>query len=111
MTRYCFALDLVDDAAMIAAYEKWHAPGGVWPEVVADLRAQGVTDMEIWRAHDRMMMIIEAGDDFPRARPDAPRVEEWQALMGKFQKPLKQSPPGEKWAPMKRVFSIAEQDG
>ena len=29
--RLCFALDLVDDAAKIAEYERFHDPGGVWP--------------------------------------------------------------------------------
>lgn len=108
--RFCFALDLVDDAALIADYERWHAPGGVWPEVLADLRAQGVEDMEIWRVGTRMMMIIEASEDFPRARREEPRVAEWEALMGRFQQPLPQAAPGQKWLPMSRVFRIEDHD-
>lgn len=44
--RICFALDLVDDAELIAAYEAAHAPGAVWPEVVEGIRAAGYEAME-----------------------------------------------------------------
>jgi hypothetical protein len=36
--RLCLALDLKDDAAAIAEYERMHQPGNVWPEVIADIR-------------------------------------------------------------------------
>ena len=55
--RLCFALDLVNDAAKIAEYERFHAPGGVWPQIVDDIHAQGIEGMEIWRTGDRMVMI------------------------------------------------------
>ena len=63
--RLCFALDLVNDAAKIAEYERFHAPGGVWPEIVDDIRAQGIEGMEIWRTGDRMVMIATVADDIP----------------------------------------------
>ncbi|MEY4706463.1 MAG: hypothetical protein RJB58_186, partial [Pseudomonadota bacterium] len=53
--RLCFALDLVDDAARIAEYEAFHAPGGVWPQIVDDIGAQGIEGMEIWRTGTRMV--------------------------------------------------------
>ena len=108
--RFCFALDLVDDAALIAAYEDWHAPGGVPPEVLADIRAQGVAEMEIWRAGDRLLMVVTAGEDFPRDRPPEPLVAEWEASMSRFQKPLPVALPGQKWAPMTRIFALGEHD-
>src|SRR5476651_2447144 len=64
----CFALDLVNDAAKIAEYEQFHRPGGVWPEIVDDIHAQGIEGMEIWRSGDRMVMIATVADDYPRAR-------------------------------------------
>lgn len=106
--RLCFALDLVDDAAMIAEYEAWHAPGGVWPEIIADIRASGVLDMEIWRTGTRMFMLMTVSEDYPRARPPQPREPEWQKLMWKFQKPLPMAAAGEKWIEMKRIFSLEE---
>lgn len=106
LRRFCFALDLVEDAALIAAYEKRHAPGGVWPEVLADIRAQGVLQMEIWRVDARMVMIVEATEDFPRPRPAEPRVAAWEDLMSRFQRPLPGAEPGRKWLPMTRIFAL-----
>src|SRR6478752_8405665 len=63
--RLCFALDLVNDPAKIAEYEQFHAPGGVWPEIVDDIAAQGIEGMEIWRTGDRMVMIATVADDYP----------------------------------------------
>lgn len=107
--RLCFALDLVDDAALITEYEAWHAPGAVWPEITADILAAGILDMEIWRTGDRMMMILTVTNDYPRFRTPEPREPAWQALMSKFQKPLPHAAPGEKWLEMNRIFSLAEQ--
>lgn len=108
LRRYCFALDLVEDAALIAAYEQRHAPGGVWPEVLADIRAQGVAQMEIWRVGVHMVMIVEAAEDFPRPRPPAPRVLEWEDLMSRFQRLPAEGEPGPKWRPMTRIFALDE---
>lgn len=108
--RFCFALDLVDDAELIAAYEAWHAPGKVWSAVVADIRAQGVTEMEIWRVGDRLMMIVTAAEDFPRSQSTEPAVAEWEQRMSRFQQPLRHAQPGQKWAPMARIFALSEQE-
>jgi L-rhamnose mutarotase len=106
--RLCFALDLVGDAALIAEYEAYHASGRVWPEVVRDIRAAGIFAMEIWRTGDRLFMIMEVADDYPRARPAEPREAEWQRLMWRFQKPLPNAAPGEKWVEMTRIFDLSE---
>ena len=107
--RLCFALDLVDDAALIADYEARHAPGAVWPAVVADIRARGFERMEIWRSGDRMRMIAEVAHDFPRPAEEPPETAEWEALMWRFQKALPHAGDGEKWLPMTRIFSLDEQ--
>lgn len=107
--RVCFALDLVDDAALIAEYEARHAPGAVWPAVAAHIRAQGVEAMEIWRTGDRMVMIAEVAPDYPRAVPEPPENAEWEALMWRFQRPLPHAAKGEKWLSMTRIFALDEQ--
>lgn len=109
MTRRCFALDLLDDPALIAEYEQRHAPGAVWPEVIAHIRATGVESMEIWRAGDRLFMTAEVADDYPRAIAIPAETERWEELMWRFQRPLKMAAEGEKWVPMKRIFSLSEQ--
>ncbi|MDH7973917.1 L-rhamnose mutarotase [Sphingomonas sp. AR_OL41] len=107
--RLCFALDLVEDADLIARYEAHHAPGAVWPEVLADIRDSGVVDMEIWRTGTRMFMIATVAADYPRDRAPAARDVEWQQLMWTFQRPLPHAAPGEKWTEMKRIFSLSEE--
>lgn len=106
--RLCFALDLVDDAALIAEYEARHAPGAVWPAVLAYIEAQGVETMEIWRTGDRMVMIAEVADDYPRAVEEPAEIADWEALMWRFQRALPHAAPGEKWVPMQRIFTLGE---
>jgi L-rhamnose mutarotase len=109
--RLCFVLDLVDDPALIAEYEKHHAPGRVWPAIVDDIHAQGIEGMEIWRSGDRMVMIATVADDFPRPRTVPPEYDRWEELMWRFQKALPHAAPGQKWVPMARIFDLAEQRG
>ncbi len=109
--RLCFALDLVNDAAKIAEYERFHRPGGVWPGIVDDIHAQGIEGMEIWRSGDRMMMIATVADDYPRARDIPAQYDEWESLMWTFQKALPHASPGQKWVPMSCIFALAEQKG
>ncbi len=109
--RLCFALDLLDDADLIAEYERAHAAGAVWPEVTAGIRAKGFEAMEIWRSGDRLFMIAEVADDFPRAIDGALAEVDarWEAAMGRFQKALPHAAPGEKWLAMTRIYALDEQ--
>ena len=107
----CFVLDLVDDPALIAEYEKYHRPGGVWPVIVDDIHAQGIEGMEIWRSGDRMVMLATVADDYPRPRAVPPEYEAWENLMWRFQKALPHGAPGQKWVPMERIFDLAAQKG
>lgn len=107
--RFCYALDLIDDAALIAEYEARHAPGSAWPEVVAHIRAQGAEHMEIWRAADRLMMIVEATADYPKPIAAPPEIDRWERLMWRFQRPLPFAPTGEKWVRMTQIFDLDAQ--
>lgn len=121
--RYCLALDLQNDPAMIAEYEAWHR--NVWPEIKASILDSGITEMEIWRLEDRLFMIMETGPDFSFGKKavmdaDNPAVQRWEELMWKYQiviKPLegarpkdKQDEPAgvptEKWRLMERIFVL-----
>src|SRR5439155_20567001 len=59
---YGMALDLRDDAALIARYKKEHAQA--WPAVLARLREIGVTEMKIFLLGRRMFMYCETRDGF-----------------------------------------------
>jgi L-rhamnose mutarotase len=109
--RLYYALDLKDDPALIAEYERWHRPENIWPDIVDSIRAAGVRDLEIFRAGNRLVMVMDVPEDFlpaAKAAADAtdPRVQAWEALMWQFQQPLPFAKPGEKWMSMTRMFSL-----
>ncbi|MFY8128134.1 MAG: L-rhamnose mutarotase [Chitinophagaceae bacterium] len=109
MARYCLALDLIDDAALIAEYEYWHK--NVWPEIIASIKDAGITNMEIYRTGNRLFMIMETNEHFDSAKKAAadnanPKVQEWEKLMWKFQQPLPWAKEGEKWILMDKIFNL-----
>ena len=111
MPRLYFALDLKDDAALIAEYERWHRPEYIWPEVLAGLSTAGVTELEIFRCGNRLVMVMDAPPGFAGADPAAPaigRAAQWEELMWQFQQSLPFAEPGQKWVPMQRIFSLTE---
>jgi L-rhamnose mutarotase len=107
--RYCLTLDLKDDPQLIAEYRRYHEK--VWPEIIASLRESGIEDAEIYLLGTRMFMILEVSDSFSwegktQADQENPKVREWEELMWRFQRPLPQAKPGEKWLPMERIFKL-----
>jgi len=110
--RYCLALDLVNDAALIAEYEKWHAD--VWPEIIKSISSSGIEQMEIYRAGNRLCMIMEVNEQFSfeakgKADQANEKVQKWETLMWTFQQPLPFAKPGEKWIQMDQIFNLKEQ--
>ncbi len=109
MKRYCLALDLKPDPALIAEYEAHHR--AVWPEILDSIRAAGIEHLEIYRVGNRLFMVIEADDNFSfeqKAALDAanPKVQEWEMLMWRYQQALPNARPGEKWMVMERIFEM-----
>ena len=107
--RYCLALDLQDDPQLIAEYQRHHEH--VWPEITQSIRDSGIEDMEIYLLGTRLFMIMEVSERFSfDAKSEAdrgnPKVQEWERLMWKFQRPLPQAKPGEKWILMERIFKL-----
>ena len=110
MTRYCLALDLKDDPALMAAYEQYHA--SVWPEIIASIKEADIKALEIYRVANRLFMILEAGDEFSlekKAAMDAKNeiVVQWEQLMWEYQQALPTAKPGEKWMLMQKIFSLS----
>lgn len=111
MKRYCLTLDLKDDAQLIAEYEAYHRE--VWPEIKKSILDSGITDMEIYRFDNRLFMIMETNNSFSferKAEMDNAnkKVQEWETLMWKFQQPLKNAKPGEKWVLMEEIFKLVQ---
>jgi len=109
MKRYCLALDLKEDTALIAEYEAYHQ--NVWPEIIKSIQDSGIQSLEIYRVANRLFMILETEDDFSFEQKNAldaanPRVQQWEELMWKYQQALPGARPGEKWVLMEQIFSL-----
>lgn len=109
MPKYCLTLDLKDDPALIAEYERYHR--AIWPEIRKSILDSGITGMEIYRFDTRLFMIMEVDNSFSferKAQMDAANstVQDWEALMWHYQQPLKNAPKGEKWMLMNKIFEL-----
>ena len=107
--RYCLALDLKPDPALIEEYEGHHQK--VWPEIIESITESGIRHMEIYRVENRLFMIMEVDENFSfekKERMDESNitVQEWEDLMWHYQKALPGSQPGEKWMLMKKIFEV-----
>jgi|SRR6266849_6382569 len=107
--RYCLTLDLKDDPNLIAEYKRYHEK--IWPEITRSIRDAGIRGLEIYLRGTRMFMVLEVDESFSFEAKGAadrknPKVQEWENLMWKFQKPLPDAQPGEKWLLMERIFSL-----
>jgi len=109
MKRHCLALDLKNDPVLIAEYEAYHKE--IWPEIKKSILDSGIVNMEIYRIMNRLFMIMEVDDTFSFEKKDAadaanPKVQEWEALMWKYQQALPVARPGEKWIFMEKIFAL-----
>lgn len=112
MKRHCLTLDLQDEPELVAEYKRYHEK--IWPEIAKSIRDSGILDMEIYLLGTRLFMMMEVDDTFSfeaksRADRDNPKVREWEELMWRFQKPLPNAKPGEKWLLMERIFELSAQ--
>ncbi len=104
-------MDLVDDAALIAEYERLHKSENARPEIRKSMLDSGITNMEIYRTGNRMFMIMETDDSFSLENKTAmdisnDKVQEWEQLTWKFQQPLTWAKEGEKWVLMDKIFQL-----
>lgn len=109
MKRYCLALDLKDDAQLIAEYEQLHRE--IWSEIKDAIIDSGIISMEIYRIGVRLFMIMETTDEFSfeeKSKEDAQntKVQEWENLMWKYQQALPKAKEGEKWLLMNKIFDL-----
>ncbi len=109
MKSFAQALDLKDDPALIEAYVAHHRR--VYPEVIAALRAIGITKMKIFLLGTRLFMYFEAPEGFDPSRDyqsyaKDPRCRAWDELMRAFQRRAPGAKEGEWWASMVEIFDL-----
>ena len=111
MKKIAYTIDLKDDPQLIHEYCEYHR--NVWPEVQDDLKQVGLIEMNIYRVGCRLFMLMEVQDDFdatiglPAYLNTHPKCQQWEDMMDKFQSPLANAKPGEKWSEMENICCIA----
>lgn len=111
--RYVQTLDLRDDSEMIQAYRKWHSEEFHWKEIRDGIKAVGILEMEIYILGTRLVMIVDAPEDFDwKSAMDKlatlPRQAEWEAFVAKLQGCRTDARSDEKWQMMERMFYLYE---
>lgn len=111
MKRYCFTLDLVDDAGLIEEYKYHHR--NFWPELREHTKNSGIRNLELYNIGNRLFMLWETEDNFRLEEKNADidsRIaklsSEWEELMSKYQVPLSMAEPGDKWVLMEKIFEL-----
>ncbi|MBX6772166.1 MAG: L-rhamnose mutarotase [Chloroflexi bacterium] len=110
MKSLALTLCLRDDPDKIEMYKQYHRQ--VWPEVLADLRAAGIHEMQIFLRGRRLFMYLVVDDDFDpveglrQAGTRSARSREWNELMASLQERAPEANPEEWWAPMELVFDL-----
>ncbi len=111
MKKFCFTTDLVNNEKLIEEYKYHHR--NLWPGLAEHTLKSGIHSLELYNTGDRLVMIIEADDEYdPEKEPEISaelkeKNQEWQKLMSKFQKPLPQAN-GDVWAQMKKIFDLKD---
>jgi L-rhamnose mutarotase len=103
-----YACDLRDDSEAIAAYEQWHLPGHVFPEVIAGLRGEGIGQMRIFRTGNRLVIVLADDDGNLFGHEPGAREMEWQAVMGNLLQAIPWAVNGATWVELKQVFDLRQ---
>jgi L-rhamnose mutarotase len=109
--RYCLTLDLKNDPELIAEYKRHHEK--IWPAITKSIKDAGIVNLEIYLLGARMFMVMEVNEQFSfeakgKSDSENSKVREWEELMWKFQQPLPNAKPGEKWMLMEKIFKLEQ---
>jgi L-rhamnose mutarotase len=109
MNKHILILDLVDEVASIKQYEAYHEK--LPADIEESIRAAGITNMEIYRYSNRLVMEMTTDENFSfEAKAIADQnnvaVQVWETLMNQFQQRIPGSLPSDKWVLTNRIFSL-----
>ncbi len=104
MPRHAFRLRIKADA--IEEYDREHQR--VWPEMLASLKAVGISDYSIFRRGQDLVLVLRV-EDFDKAWEKLDRDpvnQRWQQFMARLFEPVPDLAPGERFATMQEVFYL-----
>lgn len=106
-------MDLNNRPDLVEAYELAHTRGNTPAAVLRAQRGHGITELEIYRAGDRLVMIMEVTDDYDPVSLDAEsgrsaEIAAWHKRMDEFQR----APFADRlaWPEAQLVFRQSEHD-
>lgn len=84
-------MDLNSRPDLLQAYEFAHARGHTPAAVLRAQRCHGIAELEIYRAGDRLVMLMEVTDDYDPAALEAesgrsPEIAAWHKRMAELQR-------------------------
>ena len=112
--RFVQTMELRDNPELIALYRKAHSEQEAWKEIIDGIRAVGIFEMELYILGTRLVMIVDAPEDFcwdeAMARlATLPRQAEWEDYVARFQQCAEGQRSDEKWQMMERMFHLYDK--
>lgn len=109
--RYVQTLVLNSNDEARKEYLKWHSEEFHWKEIRDGIREVGILEMELYILDNRLVMIVDAPEDFDWDTAMArlatlPRQAEWEAFVSQFQGCSAEATSDEKWMMMERMFYL-----
>ncbi|NEU70250.1 L-rhamnose mutarotase [Spirosoma agri] len=109
--RFCKTMELKNDAGLIDAYKKVHAPGAGWPEITQGMKEVGIMAMELYLLGTTLFMIMDTVADFVHDRAMAelaskPYQDEWEAHVSQFQDITTVATANQKWQLMEQIYKM-----
>ena len=109
--RYCQIMELRDDAELIRRYVEAHSEEKARSIVLKGIREVGIEEMEVYLLGNRIVMIVDAPEDFNWDEAMAklatlPGQAEWEAYVAQFQGCDPDAPSTDKWHLMEKIFEL-----
>jgi len=109
MKRICYTLNLKKKKSLIEEYINHH--NNVWPEIIRSMKESGIINAEIYNFSNRLFLLIEVDKTFSEERKtDLDKknkfVIKWEKMMLKYQELIPDSPGGQKWVKMNKIFEL-----
>lgn len=111
---FVYTTELKNDSTAIAAYEFYHSPKNIWPEVTKAAKTAGFESITIHRYGRCLVMIIKIPANADKRKMDSlyaassPKLKDWAARMNELQQSPQGAKRGETWVEMKEIYRYSQ---